>query len=139
MALNPKISNAAACAACDAIVDRLDTGGAGTIKIYDGTQPASPDTAVGSQHLLATLTLSATAFGSATADGTNGKATAAAITSGTGVADYTATWFRAANGAGTAIIDGSVGTATCDLVLNSAAITTGATVACSAWTVSVPQ
>ena len=47
MATNTKISNAAAIAACDAIVDKIDVGsGTAVLRIYDGTQPADPDTAV---------------------------------------------------------------------------------------------
>ena len=57
----------------------------------------------------------------------------------------TATWFRILNGAtvagatnqisvkGTEIMDGSVGTATSDLILNSAAISSGATVSISSF------
>jgi hypothetical protein len=48
----------------DAIVDSVDAGGAGTIEIRSGTRPADPaTTATGT--LLATVALSATAFGSA--------------------------------------------------------------------------
>jgi hypothetical protein len=140
MALNTKIAMAAAQAACDAIVDRLDTGGAGVLKIYDGSQPASPDTAVGAQVILAELPLTATAFGAAASNSGKATATAAAITTDTSAnATGTASWFRAFNGAGTAIIDGTVGTSGCDLNLNSVAISAGAAVSISAWTFSVPQ
>ena len=61
MPADPRLTNAAASAAADAVVDRIDTGGAGTIKIYTGTIPTDADTAVGAQTLLATLTFSATA------------------------------------------------------------------------------
>jgi hypothetical protein len=57
-----EISTAARDAACDAIVDLIDSGGTGTIQIRDGAQPASPND-VASGTLLATLTFSATAFG----------------------------------------------------------------------------
>jgi hypothetical protein len=66
MATATRISNAAAIAACDAIVDRVDLGGAGKLRIYDGTQPADPDTAVSTQVLLAEITLANPAFNSAT-------------------------------------------------------------------------
>lgn len=59
---NVRITDAMQQAAMDAVVDSIDTGGAGTIKIYDGTQPADSDTAVSTQTLLATLTFSATAL-----------------------------------------------------------------------------
>lgn len=135
MALNTIISSAARNAAVDGIVDLLDVGGAGTLKIYTGTQPAGPGTAITGQTLLGTLTLSATAFG----DATGGTATAAAITSDTTAdASGTAAWFRAASGAGTAVIDGSVGTATADLILDSVSIVAGGTIAVTSWTITMP-
>src|SRR3990167_9470244 len=98
MAADPRLTNAAASAAADAVVDRIDTGGAGTIKIYTGTIPTDADTAIGAQVLLATLTFAATAFGAAA----NGVATAAAITSDSSAdATGTAAWARIATGGGT--------------------------------------
>ncbi len=141
MANNTKISNAAAKAACDAIVDLLDGGaGAGTVKIYTGSQPADPDTAVGGQTLLATLTLSDPAFGNAADANPGGIATANAIT-GDSSADATGTaaWFRAADSNGVAVIDGSVGTSSADLVLGSVAIQAGVQVNITSWTVTVPE
>lgn len=42
-----------------AIKNRIDLGsGPGLIKVYDGTMPASPETAITTQTLLGTLTLS---------------------------------------------------------------------------------
>lgn len=135
MAADLSVSEAAASAMCDALVDRIDVGGAGTLKIYGDTRAATTDTAVGGQTLLATLTFSATAFGSASA----GVATAAAITSDSSADDTdTATWFRIASGGATAQMDGNVGTATADLILNTVSIVTGAVVSISAGTVTVP-
>src|SRR5690242_13711374 len=96
MANNPFFADQAAQASCDAVA-ALCNGG--TINIYDGTQPADSNTAVSSQTLLATLTLSATAFGASTCSGTapNRKATATAnAITGDSSADATgtATWFR---------------------------------------------
>lgn len=141
MATNTKISNAAAKAACDAIVDLLDVGG-GTalLRIYDGTQPADPDTAVSTQTLLAELSLASPAFGAAADANPGGRATAGTITNDSSAnATGTATWFRAISKGGLAVIDGTVGTSGCDLNLNSAAITTGAAVAVTSWTVTVPE
>lgn len=134
-----KITQAAAKAATDAVVDLLDVGGAGYIEVRTGAQPATANTAA-SGTLLATLPLSATAFGAATTASPS-VATAAAITSDT-VADATGTagWFRAYSGGATAVIDGSV-TATGgggDMELDSTSVVAGGTVAVSAWTVSHP-
>lgn len=140
MALATRISNAAAIASCNAIVDLIDVGGAGKLRIYDGTQPADVDTAITTQTLLAELTLSATAFGNAADANPGGRATAATITSDSSAdATGTATWFRVISGGGTAIIDGSVGTSGADLNLNTVSIVSGATVAISSWTFTVPE
>ena len=135
MAADLSLSNAVASLACDAIVDSIDTGGAGTLKIYAATRAATTDTAVGAQVLLATLTFSATAFGAAS----NGVATAAAITSDSSAdATDTAAWFRIASGGGTARMDGNVGTSAADLILNTVSIVAGAVVSISAGTITVP-
>lgn len=132
MALNTHLSIASWNLALNAGLDVLNGG---SIKIYDGAQPATPDVAVGAQVLLATLPINATAFGAATA----GTKTANAVTSAAAAASSTATWFRALKSDGTtAVIDGSVGTAGSDMNLNSVAISSGATVSVSSWTVSMP-
>jgi hypothetical protein len=129
LALTPKLSNAAASAAADAVVDLLDNG---YIRIYDGTQATDADTAVGAQVLLAELRWNATAFGAAS----NGVATANAITSDSSAnATGTASWFRALSSNGTTVIfDGSVGVSSANLNLNSVSISSGATVAISSFT-----
>jgi hypothetical protein len=140
MAVDTIISNAAALAACNAIVDLLDAGTPpGKIKIYSGTVPADVDTAITDQTLLATLNLSNTAFGAAADDTGSAKATAASVTSAAAGASGTASFFRATNAAGTAVIQGTVGTTAADLILDSVVISSGATVAVSAWTFSVPE
>ena len=138
MALNPYLTKATGQAALDAIVDRLDVGGAGTIKIYTASQPATADTALGAQTLLATLTFSATAFGAASnADPT--VATAASITSDSSAdATGTAAWARLASGGATTILDCSVGTATVDITFNTASFVSGAAIAISSLTVTLP-
>ena len=50
MALNPKRTDEAANAACDAHAALLNTG---YLRIYDGTQPTDAGTAIGAQVLLA--------------------------------------------------------------------------------------
>jgi hypothetical protein len=131
MALNPKRTNAAANAACNAMAALLNTG---YLRIYDGTQPATADTAIDTQVLLAELRFSATAYGNAVA----GVATANAITQDSSAnATGTASWFRALGSDGTSVVyDGSVGTATADLVLNTTAIVIGASVSVTALTLT---
>ena len=85
--------------------------------------------------LLATLTFSATAFGSAS----NGVATANAITQDSSADDTdTATWFRISSGGGTAQMDGNVGTSSADLILNTTSIVAGAVVSISSGQITVP-
>lgn len=129
MALNPKRSNAAVSAAADAVTALLDNG---YLRIYDGTQPATADTAVSTQVLLAELRFNATAFGAAS----NGVSTANSLTADSSAnATGTASWFRALKSDGTsAIFDGSVGLSSADMVLNSTSIASGAAVSVSTFT-----
>jgi hypothetical protein len=130
MATNAKRANATAVAAVTAMGVLLNTG---YLRIYDGTQPATADTAISGQTMLAELRFSATAFASYT----NGVATANAITSATAAATGTATWFRALSSNGTTVVyDGNVSTAGADLNLNTTSIVSGATVAVTALTLT---
>ncbi len=131
MSLNPKAATATRNASIDAAAALLNSG---KLRIYDGTQPATADTAVSTQNLLATLTFNATAFASAS----SASAAANAITSAIAVFTSTATWFRALKSDNsTVVMDGSVGTASSNLVLDSTAIVSGGTVAVSAFTITM--
>jgi hypothetical protein len=132
MALNPKITNAVASAQADAGANLADAGaGAAKLRIYDGTQPATADTALGAQVLLAELTMSDPAFGAAS----NGVKTASAITTDASAnATGTATWGTLVDSNNVRIVDFSVGTSGCDLNLNTASIVAGASVAVTAFT-----
>lgn len=133
MALNTRISIASRNVQLDALRVLLDGG---FLRIYDGAQPASPDTAISTQVLLAELSLANPAFGAAAA----GVITANAITADSSAnAAGTAAWFRAVKSDGvTAVIDGSVGTATSNLILNSVSIVATAPVSVSGWTHGLP-
>lgn len=100
----------------------IDAGaGAGKIKIYDGTKPAT-GAAVTTQVLLAEPTLSATSFPAAS----GGSMTANAITADPSAnATGTATWFRITDSNDVAVIDGDIA----DLNLNTNDITIGLEVA----------
>lgn len=131
MALNPKRTNAVVTTLCDAMA-ALCNGG--TLNIYDGTQAATADTAVGAQVLLAQLTFGSPAF----AGSVNGVATANAITADSSAnATGTASWFRVKKSDGTTTVyDGSVGTATADLILNTVSIVLGASVSVTSLTLT---
>lgn len=134
MANDLRESNAAVNGKADYISDQLDNG---YIRIYDGTIPTNADTALGAQVLLAELRFSATASGAAVA----GVVTFSAITTDASAnATGTASWFRALKSDGsTVIFDGTVGTATSDIVLNTTSIVSGAEVSISAFTYTQPK
>jgi len=119
----PTLSNAARSAAVDASVDRLNNGsGAGKIRIYSGTKPAGPDTAITSQTLLAEFTLSDPVAAAAS----NGvKTLSGTPKTTTGLAAGTAAWFRAVDSNNVAEIDGTVGTSGADLILNTLTVSVG--------------
>lgn len=132
MALTTQISAAARSAMTDALAAQLNIG---FLDIYDGAQPAGPGTAVTTQNKLARVALSATAF----AASVNGVATANPITGANALLNGTAAWFRALKADGvTAVVDGSVGTAACNLNLNSTAFVSGAPVSVTSWTLTEP-
>ena len=123
------MANATVNGQADDLSARLNSG---FLRIYDGTQPATADTAITTQVLLAELTFSATAAPAAT----NGLITFNAIGSDASAnATGTASWYRcfASNGT-TVVMDGSVGTSASNLVLNSTSIVSGGTVSVSAFT-----
>lgn len=134
MANNLKLANVAVNAEADAFSDLLDNG---YLRIYSGTQPATADTALSGNTLLAELRFSATSAPAASA----GVLTFNAITSDTTAdATGTATFFRTFKSDGTTVVhDGSVGTASADLVLNSTAIQAGAQVDVTSLTHTVPK
>jgi hypothetical protein len=127
MALSTRLSVAAANAAADAMAALLDGG---TFEIYSGAQPASAADAVTSQVLLAALGFGTPAFGAAV----GGAAPANAITSDSDAnASGNAAWYRLKTSGGDVVMDGSIGTADSNLILNSIAIVQHATVAIDAY------
>lgn len=132
-----KISNTARSAMADALVDLIDGGaGAGTIAIRTGSAPTNT-TDGDSGTLLATLTFSDPAFGSAS----NGVATASAITQDSSVdASGTAEHFRIKDSNGTVIAQGSVtaGGGGGDIEFNTVTFVAGGICAISSMTVTMP-
>jgi len=115
-------------AAVNAVCTLLNSG---KIEVYTGTQPAADGAITGT--LLATMTFGATAFGASS----SGTATANAITSGTAGNTGTAGYFALVESGGTTVVGtGNVGTSGADLNFNSLSISSGATVSCSAFTIT---
>lgn len=113
----------------NARLDAITTfaGNGAKLRIYDGTRPATGGTAT---TLLAEFTL-----GSPFASAASAGAISPTLPSNTtGAANGTATWFRIVKADGTThVMDGSAGTSGTDMILNTAAITTGVTVAITAF------
>lgn len=111
-------------------------GNAGILRIYDGSQPASPDTAVGAQVLLSSHTCGSP-FAGASTSAHPSVLTANAIGSATAGNTGTASWFRIVTSGATAVIDGTCGVgATFDLNMNSTSITSGQNVAINSLTIT---
>lgn len=107
----------------DLITADIDKGaGAGKLRIYDGSRPATGGTAT---TLLAELTFSDPSFAAASA----GAITANSITGDTSAdATGTATWFRIVDSNDVFVMDGSVGTSGADLNFNTVAFSAGVAV-----------
>jgi hypothetical protein len=134
MANSPKFANVTVNAEADALARLLDNG---YLRIYSGTQPATADTALSGNTLLAELRFAATSAAAASA----GVLTFSAITSDTSAdATGTAAFYRALKSDGTSVVmDGSVGTSSADLVLNSTAIQSGAQVDVTSFSLTVSK
>ena len=126
MPLNTQLADVTVNGQADNLAARLNGG---LIRIYDGTQPATADTALATQVLGVTLTFNATAFPAAV----SGLLTANAITSGTAVAAITPTWARCLNAAGTVVVmDISAGASASNLIIG--AFTVGTVVSATSFT-----
>lgn len=117
--------------------DAIDAGsGAGTIKIYNGTQPTTAADAVTTQTLLGTLTFSDPCGTVAT-----GALTMSAITQDSSAdATGTATWARIADSAGNTVMDVNVSVTGGGgaLQLNTTSIVSGGPILISSFVISVP-
>lgn len=140
MTATPTISPVAAKAGLDAIAAGFNSY---FINIYTGSLPSNCGASeVGTK--LAAPQFGATAFGASTDGTSNGimTATANAITSDTNAANSgTAGHFRCSstNGGGTCRAQGTCGTSSADMILNTTTITAGDTIAISAFTITFPD
>lgn len=129
--------NAVKNSALDTIKTAIDAGaGAGTIKIYTGTQPTTAADAIVAQVLLGTLTFSDPCGTSA-----SGTLTMSAITQDSAAdATGTATWARIADSTGATVCDVDV-TATGGggtLQFNTTSFVIGGPILISSFTITVP-
>jgi hypothetical protein len=118
------------------VIAAIDAGGgAGTIKVYTGTIPATPATAIVAQVLLGTLT-----FSDPCGSETGGTITMSAITQDSAAdATGTASWARVQDSTGTVVCDvditttGGGGT----MQLNTTNIVIGGPILVTAFTITV--
>lgn len=131
---NLKVSNTVVNGQADALSVLADNG---YIRIYDGTQPATADTAISSQVLLAELRFNADAAPSAV----DGVLTFNAITQDSNANNTgTASWFRALKSDGsTVLFDGTVGVSGSDLNIATTAIVAGAIVGVTSFVYTVSK
>ena len=129
MASNLKYSNGTRDAQQQGLITYAGSGC--LIKLYQGTQPANANTAITTQTLLVSLTISGS-FGT----DSNGTLTLGSVTNGTASASGTADFFRIfKSDDSTVVMDGSVGTSGADLNLNTTTISSGQTVSITAGTI----
>jgi len=136
MAKNTQLANATVSAEADALARLLDNG---YLRVYSGTQPATADTALSGNTLLAELRFSGTSAPAAV----NGVLTFSTITPDTSADnDGTATFFRTLSSNGTTVVmDGTVGNtgSTSNLELNDSVIVTGTQVNVTSFTHTVSK
>lgn len=129
MALNTQLTAATVNAQAAALALLCNSG---LLRVYDGVQPATADTALATNTLGVTLTLNATAFPAAV----SGLLTANAITAGTAVASITPTFARLFKSDGTTVImDVTAGASGANMTLG--AFTSGTVVNASSFTHNV--
>jgi len=132
-----RLATAARNAASDAVSDLIDGGsGAGTVKIYTGSQPTTAnDAATGT--LLATITLADPAYGAASSGVTTMLGVPLSVAA---AATGTAGWARFADSAGATVFDGSV-TATGgggQIELATTSLASGGTVQITSGSITMP-
>lgn len=112
----------------------------GSLRLYSGTIPATPETAISSQVLLATFTFAATAFGAPSFAGGLSSATAAFVSNSVlpGAAG-TVTWARALQSNGTTVVaDFTVGSTGTDIIVANTALVTTINVTITSFLLQIP-
>jgi hypothetical protein len=133
--MNVRPTTAARNAQLTGIRDLIDAGAAGgTINIYDGSQPATGDTAIGAQVLLGVLTFSGTCGSVASGVLTFSTITEDSAANATG----NASWARIRDSNGVDVLDVDVGTSGATINLNTVAIVLGGPIRMTSGTLTAP-
>lgn len=135
MVTDPSITTRVANTMLDTAI-RLKANGA-FLNIYSGTVPTNADTALAGNTLLAQLTMGNPAFGAAA----SAVLTANAITADSSADNTgTASFFRlmGSDSNNQVLLQGTCGTSSADMIFNSVAISSGANVSVSSFTITMP-
>lgn len=133
------VSNTAAKTGLDALLDLLDVGGAGKLRIYSGTAPLDTDTALSGNTVLADFALNATGFAAATDIAPGARATANSISDVNASNTGTATFARLLNNAGTAVAQMDVGTSGTSVIVSSTSFVSGQPCSVTSATITLPE
>lgn len=133
------VSNVAAKTGLDALLDLLDSGGAGKLRIYAGTAPVDTDTALSSNTLLADFALNATGFANSADLAPGARATANSISDVTASNTGTATFGRLLNNAALAVAQFDVGTASATCIVPTTSFVSGQTCSVTSATITLPE
>lgn len=140
-----KISNASARAANDAVNALIVEDGGGPtpakLRLYSGAMPATPETAIGAQVLLAEFELPSPLFPASVQVGTSAVATANAVDPVNAIADGTVAFGRVVSGAGQALqdLDATDTAGNGAIKLANTDVVTGLEVTIVSWTATTPQ
>lgn len=136
---NVRIATNTRNAMMDSLAARVDLAAgspnAGTIEIYDGSQPANANTAVTTQNRLGVLTF---------ADPAASAAASGVLTFNTIQEDSsadqtgTASWARIKDGDGNVVFDCDVGTSGTTIVLNTTSIVAAGPIRITSFTLTLP-
>jgi hypothetical protein len=112
----------------------------GKLRFYSGTIPATPETAITSQVLLAELTFAATPFGAPSFSGGLSSALAAFVSASVlPGANGTTAWARAVKSDGTTVVcDYSVGVSASDIIIANTTLSTSINLTISALNMQLP-
>lgn len=112
----------------------------GTLRLYSGTIPTTPETAVGAQVLLATFTFAATAFGTPSFAAGLESATASFVSNSVLPGNAgTVAWARALRSDGTTVFaDFTVGTTGTDIIVANTSLVTTINVTITSFQLQMP-
>lgn len=140
MAANMRLADDTIDALATAFITLIDAAvAAGVIKIYTAAQPASAETAITDQTLLAEIPFNDPCGTVGAGTGVLTMDVDPVLEDASANATGTAAWARIEDGDGNTIFDCNVGTADATIILNTTSIVAGGPVQITAFTITVPN